>query len=151
MQHIYADMDFHSPFFLTFLTNSLLMIYLPLWQLWLLLGAVTKRAADCAPSIELEMDSSRSVIIPTSELHDNEAFSEQACPKEQYNPLPSCAAGEIAPVIEHTGGASSHEMGYTHMDVIRVAIVIAPLYVLSNGLYNYSLFITSVSSATIIR
>jgi hypothetical protein len=37
------------------------------------------------------------------------------------------------------------------MDVVRVALVIAPLYVLSNGLYNYSLFMTSVSSSTIIR
>ena len=40
---------------------------------------------------------------------------------------------------------------YTHLDVIQVALVIAPLYVLSNGLYNYSLFMTSVSSSTIIR
>jgi hypothetical protein len=35
--------------------------------------------------------------------------------------------------------------------VIKVALLIAPLYVLSNGCYNYSIFMTSISSSTIIR
>ena len=41
-------------------------------------------------------------------------------------------------------------LNYTHMDVIKVALIISPVWFLSNCLYNYSLLLTSVSSSTII-
>jgi hypothetical protein len=159
MQHIYDDMEFRSPFFLTFLTNSLLMIYLPLWQVWLLAGAVTKRSskAGCIPvsGSEGTLSTDDSII---NELCDD-AFSEQVSSKDQYNPLPSFSSSHgvsnprTKPLLpeEEEDIVPEQGMDYTHLDVIKVAIVIAPLYVLSNGLYNYSLFMTSVSSSTIIR
>jgi hypothetical protein len=156
MQHIYDDMEFRSPFFLTFLTNSLLMIYLPLWQVWLLAGAVSKRSrnAGCLPvsGSDGTLSTDDSII---NELCDD-AFSEQGSGKAEYNPLPTFASSHgssnprTKPLLPEE---TEPELGmdYTHLDVIKVAIVIAPLYVLSNGLYNYSLFMTSVSSSTIIR
>lgn len=153
MQHIYDDMDFRSPFFLTFLTNSLLMIYLPLWQVWLLTASCSRHAARSSAqtlSSEVEMDISQSATENTTinNLHD-EAFSDQLSTKGQYNPLPSSPSVTLEPI--NAAFKNDELMPYTHLDVIKVAIFIAPLYVMSNGLYNYSLFMTSVSSSTIIR
>lgn len=83
-----------------------------------------------------------------NELHDD-AFSDDLTSdgmNGSYNPIPnySSHANEPRPV-------EVESKPYTHLDVIHVAMVIAPLYVLSNGLYNYSLIMTSVSSSTIIR
>ncbi len=39
----------------------------------------------------------------------------------------------------------------SHSNIIKAAVVIAPLWFVSNCLYNYSLLMTSVSSSTIIR
>lgn len=43
------------------------------------------------------------------------------------------------------------EERYTHQDIIKIAFVMSPLWFLANCLYNYSLFMTSVGSSTIIR
>ena len=37
VQHIYQDMNFNSPFFITYLENTLFVLYLPNYQLWMLL------------------------------------------------------------------------------------------------------------------
>lgn len=39
-QYIYADLNFESPFILTFISSSFFSIYLPAWQLWVCLGWV---------------------------------------------------------------------------------------------------------------
>eukprot|EP01038_Epipyxis_sp_PR26KG_P008033 gene8033-10886_t len=38
LQHIYEDLNFKSPFFLTYFANTLMILYLPIWQLWYLFG-----------------------------------------------------------------------------------------------------------------
>ena len=140
MQHIYQDMQFRSPFFLTYLTNSLLVMYLPLWQVWLLCGAVGKSTASNNTSLTVLNDGSEEDDT-INELHDDNLFDDEVR-DGSYNQIPTYSNSiPAAPKAEP----------YTHLDVIQVALVIAPLYVLSNGLYNYSLFMTSVSSSTIIR
>ena len=149
MQHIYDDMNFRSPFFLTFLTNSLLMIYLPLWQVWILLGAVSKKAncTDCTDSGTKKTSNNEFGDI-INDMHEND-YTEQVSSKDPYNLVPQYNSNEN--IHPSTPQDNENIVPYTHLDVIKVALVIAPLYVLSNGLYNYSLFMTSVSSSTIIR
>ena len=141
MQHIYQDMEFRSPFFLTYLTNSLLVMYLPLWQLWLLCGTIEKNKSKSGNSSTAAVNAIDDDDTLNS-LHDGAVFS-SAISDSNYNQIPTYANNSIP--------AEPKAEPYTHLDVIQVALVIAPLYVLSNGLYNYSLFMTSVSSSTIIR
>lgn len=142
MQHIYDDMEFRSPFFLTYLTNSLLIIYLPLWQLWIICGAVAKKAISKSADTPLPTPDMDDIL---NDLHDD-AFSNDISNDAAYNQIPNYSSHAITPPPKEAESQS-----YTHWDVIQVAMVIAPLYVLSNGLYNYSLIMTSVSSSTIIR
>ena len=47
--------------------------------------------------------------------------------------------------------ATSSILPCAHYNVIKMAALVCPFWFLSNLLYNYSLFMTSVSSSTIIR
>lgn len=141
MQHIYQDMEFRSPFFLTYLTNSLLVMYLPLWQLWLLCGSMAKKSNKTSVSSTSTINTVDDEDTLNS-LHDGKLYSDTIS-DGSYIQIPTYANTSVP--------AEPKAEPYTHLDVIQVAMVIAPLYVLSNGLYNYSLFMTSVSSSTIIR
>lgn len=142
IQHIYQDMDFKSPFLLTYLANSLLVLYLPLWQLWICCGLVKRK---------LSVDGGISSIGAASDYSDSDtedivnqlhgdAFSDSASIDEVF------IEDDLNPVT-----IVPRTQAYTHWDVIQIAAVICPLWFLSNCLYNYSLLMTSVSSSTIIR
>lgn len=117
MQHVYNGMDFRSPFFMTFLTNSLLTIYLPTWYLWVLVGQ-RKR-----PTVDPFVNGADIELAPISKT-DNHGYMDSS------GKLPSSCA---------------------EISVLRIALYLAPIYFLSNGFYNYSILMTSISSSTIIR
>eukprot|EP01035_Chromulina_nebulosa_P033262 gene33262-44529_t len=123
--YIYENLNFQSPFLVTYLTNSLLIVYLPLWQLWLYLRLVKQT---------------------TTASSGDEAGSE----------LSSAKSGELflteANIDDGTlpGRKKTKEVAYTHVDVLYIALKIAPAWFIANCLYNYSLLLTSVSSSTII-
>jgi solute carrier family 35 protein F5 len=127
IQHIYQDFDFRSPFLLTYLSNSLLVIYLPLWQVWIALGLVKDDA-----------DADREDIA--NSLHD--AFSDTISVDDTYD-TGDTEEGSEDVLVQKT-------YAYTHWDVVKVAAVVCPLWFVANCLYNYSLLMTSVSSSTII-
>jgi hypothetical protein len=152
-------MQFRSPYFLTCLTNSLLMIYLPVWQLWLITGRIERKTYQhCGLSADGDMNTtSRTSTASSTSLQRGHRLNHIS--DDQYSPLPLSVDSEGG--IEQCRVASdppltydsSREPGvaYTHMDILRIAAVLAPIYALSNGLFNYSLIMTSVSSSTIIR
>lgn len=133
-------MDMKSPFFLTYMANSLLVIYLPLWQLWICCGLVKpemKSGADCGiSSIDSGSNCSDNEII-VNQLHED-AFSDTLSIDESF------IENDLNPIVPP-------RKTYTHWDVLKIAAVICPFWFMSNCLYNYSLFLTSVSSSTIIR
>lgn len=131
VQYIFQNLDFQSPFLITYICNSLFVIYLPLWQLWIALGWIVnppKLFRD--PNLEL---------VKTSEgLDDSDSSSHQFITSSDE-------------IDEETSNKKRLVHIYSHEDVIRVALVISPVWFLANCLYNYSLLMTSVSSSTIIR
>ena len=138
IQHIYQDMDFKSPFLLIYLANSLLVLYLPLWQLWIFCGLVKPQPYGSISSINPGSSFSDPELI-VNELHED-AFSDAESVLEDDG-----LQTDLAPVVPKPPAP------ITHWDIIRIAAIICPLWFLSNCLYNYSLFMTSVSSSTIIR
>jgi hypothetical protein len=152
-------MQFRSPYFLTCLTNSLLMIYLPVWQLWLIAGRIERKTYQrCGLSPDGDMDTtSRTSTASSTDLQRGHRLNHIS--DDQYNPLPVSGDGEGG--VEQFSATSDPSLtydssrlpgvAYTDMDILRIAAVLAPIYALSNGLFNYSLIMTSVSSSTIIR
>jgi len=126
VQYIFQDLDFQSPFLVTYICNSLFLIYLPLWQLWISLGLVeptnVTRKFDIISTDENDLNTSRSKFIDNNNTINGESKDTQI-------------------VINKS---------YSHYDVIKIAIYVAPIWFIANCLYSFSLFMTSVSSTTII-
>mmetsp|Transcript_10847 Transcript_10847/g.24034 ORF Transcript_10847/g.24034 Transcript_10847/m.24034 type:complete len:377 (-) Transcript_10847:307-1437(-) len=129
IQHIYNDLDFRSPFLLTYLSNSLLVIYLPLWQVWIGLGLVKEPHTDAE---EVGNALTEDIFSDQVSVEDSPDSPDSPC-------SPGSPEGSVAP-----------KQKYTHYDVLKVAAIVCPLWFMANCLYNYSLLMTSVSSSTII-
>ena len=131
-QFIYEDLGLHSPFIMTFIANSLFAVYLPLWQLWILLGIIKSNPRF------------GSITILTQSMNPLQSAN-QAIKDSHADIQSSLQDGNSAASLSQKSPSK-----YTHMHAIRAALIIAPLYFLANCLYNYSLYMTSVSSSTII-
>lgn len=134
MQYIYEDLNFESPFLVTYISSSLFAVYLPLWQLWIYLGFI-----DSPPKF--------SNISSTS--GDGTEYS-LASNNSSEDSLHS-AVGDNALISADALKSELVSKSYSHMDVIKIAAFIAPLWFGSNFLYYCSLSMTTVSSSTIIR
>lgn len=126
VQYIFDNLDFQSPFLVTYICNSLFLVYIPLWQLWILLGWVENPPPFYSQQPKVELS--------TDDIEDRSSHSFFG-----QRPLTSKSSEDKVPYQ------------YSHMDVIKAALIISPLWFISNCLYNYSLLMTSVSSSTIIR
>lgn len=52
---------------------------------------------------------------------------------------------------DQDSSVGSEREPYSHLDVVKIAWVVFPLWFMANFTYNYSLLLTSVGSSTIIR
>lgn len=124
-QHVYEGMNFKSPLFLTFMANSLMMLYLPLWYI----SSASQHNGTSAPSKENHKGSGATSLVRRSSSQHLLSPRTTRVVEDRHEALGS----------------------HTHSDVLRVAAILAPIYLFSNALYNYSIFMTSISSSTIIR
>lgn len=145
IQFVYDNLSFRSPFLVTYICNGLFVIYLPLWQIFCYFGVIknppklsrgrnihsllTDEDGPCNQSF-IESNQCKNVIIDQTDLDTSTSSSSSP--------------------IEISNTSSSH-YEYTHEDVFRIALCISPIWFFTNLLYNYSLFMTSISSSTIIR
>jgi solute carrier family 35 protein F5 len=168
IQYIYDDLDFNSPFMITYLANTLLALYIPLWQLEIALGFIVN-----PPKLTNRCDITNSSITSgnqaVSSLHvqqNEDTYQLKVgindvsghCDSILGANSRTCFNGDA---IDHNdivnvprrvelANSTSATTSYTHMDVAKAALIIAPLWFIANCLYNYSLYMTSVSSSTII-
>ena len=111
IQYIYEELDFSSPFFLTYIATSLLAFHLPAWFLYERIKQWTDRKTDSSVS----EDSASLLKMNIENSNENKTADNQ-------EPI-------------------------DHINVIKIAIIISPIWFLANCLYNYSLLMTSVSSS----
>jgi solute carrier family 35 protein F5 len=148
IQYIYSDLSFNSPFLLTYLATSLLSLHLPYFhgKEWIKRqynsGSITfsKRTGSQYGRIE----DSRSLIGVSSA---------EFCLTEEKN-------GEDGSNVNISDGdqyrnkyddlTSTVEEYASDYEVLKPALIIAPIWFLANCLYNYSLLMTTVSSSTVI-
>lgn len=173
IQYIYQDLEFRSPFLLTYIANSLLALYLPLWQLWVLLGIVPRsrlypeQAADKAVTTDSKEPahtiSGVSGTEPTRNATninegDRNEHSEEV--RRIDGTLEKCLLDQSSTPLAEPNHEKSigrqkqrqqqQQQQITHYDILKMGAIVCPFWFLSNVLYNYSLYMTSVSSSTII-
>lgn len=119
IQYIYDDLDFNSPFFLTYIATSLLALHLPAWFL--------------KNYVVLLYDEGKRLLSTTEQQDDHKSLMKMSI---------ASSSGQENVLLDFS---------INHIEVIKVALIISPIWFLANCLYNYSLLMTSVSSSTIIR
>ena len=213
IQYIYDDLDFNSPFMVTYLATTLLGLYIPLWQLWIILGFIKNppllynrsgagdsrsndaakdsnyvnnpvqssyqtRGSKSSSNYNVESSSRHMVVksinsVSTSSSEDS-AHSVQSdtalSPSNHYCGEKGKEEEEeeeevtVPRRVDFSNDSSTFERqcievidepamtttSYTHLDALKAAMYVAPMWFLANCLYNYSLYMTSVSSSTII-
>ena len=138
-------MDFESPFLVTYVCNSLFVIYLPMWQLLVYLRWVKDPPRfSLPPPIEVSGGSGDSSSHSSGSQRSDTASDESdiASAKTLISHMDSPPKRE--PIADD-------EPTYSHYDAFKVALIISPIWFVANCLYNYSLLMTSVTSSTIIR
>ncbi|RYH18279.1 hypothetical protein EON65_27395 [archaeon] len=128
IQYIYEDLDFKSPFFLTYLAVTLLSAHIPFYYTtrWIkskLAGPPAVTDGSGLLDGETEAETTQRASSTQHSLHE----------------------------FPHKRSVDGHAQTLQSWNLVKVASIISPVWFLSNCLYNYSLLMTSVSSSTIIR
>ncbi len=154
IQYIYEDLDFQSPFFLTYMATSLLAFHLPAWHIG---DRCSKSCSNQEPNqdedyrdtLSLVNDGYHSKIEKDSRCaQPTDSFSGNPTGEQpHYHRLQSIISNRSEFVPAWMPSFIKEE----HYEIIKIALVIAPLWFAANCFYNYSLLMTSVSSSTIIR
>lgn len=152
VQWIYADLEFDSPFFVTYLSNLLFGLYLPLWAGGASLGLVRnppwrRVGEENTWSVLTSGKGAARQYMPIAASGAGAAVGE----RESFLDSNSVAGGSAA--LSKTGGSSAHgepAQRYSHLQTFRIGMIMTPLWFLANCSYNMSLSQTSITSSTII-
>eukprot|EP01039_Chlorochromonas_danica_P010968 gene10968-12195_t len=156
IQYIYEDLDFRSPFFLTYLATTLLSAHLPAYygHRWYRENCNKKKGRgegegdddDVVGGDEKGRDE-RSLLSDVSNHNSTHSHTSIGNPLHQPS-IDFPAIEENTSSIPTASTTSSVRM--TTWEVVKIGALIAPVWFGANCLYNYSLLMTSVSSSTII-
>jgi hypothetical protein len=101
-QYIYTDLDFQSPFLVTYLSTTLFALYLPLWRLWIWLGYVTDPPFRRERDHQLEKQ--EEVLFPTNGTYQTPQVSSRVSKESDQASLPlfSSSTQESNGLLEKT-------------------------------------------------
>lgn len=151
IQYIYSDLSFNSPFLLTYLATSLLSLHLPYFhgKEWIkrLYNSGSITFSTRIGSQYGRNEDSRSLIgvssaefCLTEEKNGEDGSNVDISDGDQYRNK-----------SDDSTSTSTVEEYASDYEVLKPALIIAPIWFLANCLYNYSLLMTTVSSSTVIR
>ena len=95
-----------------------------------------------------DVDSPLALQSPLPHTALSSRISESKNDKNTINSNNDSRGGHMAELKD--GGESCITAEYCHLDVLKIALVVSPLWFIANCFYNYSLYMTSITSSTII-
>ena len=125
VQYLYTDQNFGSPFLLTYIGTSLLVLLLPsrlLWEQWHKCGGGEEEQSD---------------VIPWRITHD------------AYQHVPSSSESVSLEHVQIDSPSSSRQV-WSHEQHAKAALWIAPVWFITNYAYDASLAYTSITSSTVL-
>lgn len=176
VQYLFQETDFNSPFLLTYIGTSLFIIFIPTrllwerryrWRVYLcrkckILRPRSSSYTDYSNNNETDDDK----IIPWKNNDDEFKQSREILQeleqwqyddstvnsKDEYSPNTSDTLheNEQMPLAPDVNIPSREHRLLSHIDHIRMAVKIAPLWFCSNYFYNLSLAFTTITSSTVL-
>ena len=144
VQWIYSDFEFDSPFFVTYLSNILFALYLPLWgagsSLQLLQNPPWRRDGETVGSVLCSKGSGPTAggraggAAESEEERTRFLQSERAL--EGGGGAGDAGVGRFGGGGERGGGGGER---YSHLRTLRIGLIMTPLWFAANCSYNMSL------------
>ena len=158
VQFMLIDMSFNSPFFLTFISNSLFIVYLPLWELLRYLKLVNVNIEPLSLSsrnyfgilylrhaIMSGVKNLASVFTSTGPRRDFELVDDSECDVTTIELMDLNGGMHQRTTMGSSSSSSSIDQDNdeiqfkTHYEHLTIAMFISPLWFMANLSYNYSL------------
>ncbi len=168
VQYVYQGLNFNSPFLVTYIGSSLFVVLIPTTLLWERRNRL-RRWISCTFTKIPHLSTGPSGIYRSSSSNDDTPDVELS---ERYIPwkvdVKVERSREILQDFENTERFSNEVSGsmgedfqliparcrdedtLSHVDHIRMAFKIAPLWFVSNYFYNISLAYTTITSSTVL-
>lgn len=144
-QYIYDDLNFTSPFVLTYIGTSVFLLFLPLHELAIKLGF--KKLDHQPPSYGFSEGfqkwyyNLREIRGGPDDSASGHLLRSEHASESKVVKVSGISEGEAT---------SLPPAPYTHFQAFEIACIIAPAWFLSNLMYNYSLFWTTITSSTVL-
>ncbi len=153
-QYIYDDLNFSSPFALTYIGTSVFILFLPINELFLYFGF--KKLPHERPVYGFK-EGFQKWYDSFQELHgvlDDSANGHLLASRHASNASSNVNSdvGDSSAGVEKAErlGETLPPAPYTHFQAFEIACIISPAWFLGNLLYNYSLFWTTITSSTVL-
>jgi solute carrier family 35 protein F5 len=150
-QYLYSGTDFESPYFITYLANFSLSLHLILYRFRKIKNRPPFRHKVHEKSNDTVSTSNDGIIIADSRYIDTVERNDYSdddlnndCGKRLLDSTENLAA-----LAE--GSNTNVNNNYSHVDILKSVLWLAPLWFLCNITWNYALRMTSNSSCTIIN
>jgi len=170
VQFLYQNLNFNSPFLLTYIGSSLFVIFIPsrlIWERWIRSQRI--HYYESVPDAD-ENASIQQVIIPwqnSASIHRSISDDQEVDETDHSLESPSIQfpsdRTETSDNITRSSKIDVFQICSTtyqeenrrrnilsHVDHIKIASKIAPIWFLSNYFYNLSLAYTSITSSTVL-
>lgn len=159
-QYLYSGRDFESPYFITYIANFTLSLQLILYRFRKIKNKPPFRRKDENNNdiLNQELNDDDSILKEGVVSSNNSRYidtfqprnySEEDLQEEDCSKRLIDSTEKIAALAE--GSGANIDNNYSHVDIIKAALWLAPLWFLSNMTWNYALRMTSNSSCTIIN
>jgi len=173
VQFIFVNESFRRPFFLTYLCNSLFAINLPIWYIALRMGYVSD-VPNGLSAVLNDYVNIRGASSESREIKDVVADAEEKYPDDGESEISDGVNHTYAyhqrtrrrrnqrsvnnsniEEDQQPNGPPPPDNGertevFTKVEIMKISVIICPLWFLANWSYNESLAMTSVTSSTVI-
>lgn len=160
VQHVYNDLDFESPFTVTYICNSLFIVLLPSRLLWEKIQIMLKNTFKANIDVVIIPFKSGPVLDDTNHDEDCETESmllvdhlslKNTCESEHSEDSDSCDNNVPTQCKDLRDVPEKDETFILgHYETFLISARLAPVWFIANYLYNLSLNYTSVTSSTVL-
>jgi len=134
LKWIYNIQDMQSPFFVTFFTNGVLVIFLPIQEIGVRIGWTDRAHTGFSEGFSQAWLNFKKNWKNCMKINNTEPEFDEMVTTRHHLPL--------------DGAKYTYE--YTHYNALSVAMAVGPLWFFGNFCYNTSMFETTISSTSII-
>ena len=125
LQYIFSDLNFRSPFLITYIENSLFCLYLPLFYFWRVFGFVDRipySNSDISKSSKQHLVKTNNQTLPANNEENAQTYKNSIANDDDDGD------GSISSSNSSESDSSKYYNEFTHEKIFFVALLICPIW-----------------------